>query len=313
MDYLTEDMAFSPENQKWIKDEIQNAIAHLSPPKGWKKALRVLRENAPLGGIFAVVLALIAIVITLAIATFSRRDVEAGFRGTTEEKLKGIDRQLVDLRALVAANHPDRLQNQQAAKQLLSEVKNKLSPPIPTSTAQQVGQSFVDAAPNDPGAWNVALQFVDYRSGLNELPPNQNSFNVSGKVETAYQLNMPIINGVAQPGPRVYYLGSAPNRPDVLPQAEAARVELLANPQKQSEAAGIGRFALRDGNLDIDGMFLRHVTVIGVNVYYSGQPARLEDVSFINCNFNIDNNPQGRSLALAILGATKVDFQPTQN
>ena len=67
----------------------------------------------------------------------------------------------------LAAEHPLVPQNQAAAKELLAQAKQKLIPPIPKPVVEQAGKIFVEAARTDPKAWEVASDFMNYRSILN--------------------------------------------------------------------------------------------------------------------------------------------------
>jgi hypothetical protein len=153
---------------------------------------------------------------------------------------------------------------------------------------------------------------VSYLSSLNIPPLNEETspYSSSSTVSTKYQLNIPKVQGVLQPEPSVQYFGAAPNQPVTARQSEAARVEVLANPQIQPLGNGIGRFALKGGSLDLDGMFLRHTTLFNVAVYYTDENVVLEDVDFVNCDFKFANTPQARALALQILSGSTVTFQP---
>ena len=112
-----DEMAFSLENQQWIKDEINRAIrAAVNPPGRAARILRGLRDYGLTAAIYAVPIGLLAIIVALGLGLVNRRETEATFRGTTQERLGGIERQLIDLRALVASSQPTREQNQNAAR-----------------------------------------------------------------------------------------------------------------------------------------------------------------------------------------------------
>jgi len=69
-------------------------------------------------------------------------------------------------------------------------------------------------------------------------------------------------------------------------------VELLDKPEEQTAPIRIGRFVLYGGGLNLNGMYLRHVTLTIVHVYYSGEKYALDDVVFSNCAFTMDNLPR---------------------
>lgn len=312
-----EDMPLAPDNQSWVRTEIQNAIdkavAPLRPPRGWRKALYTLREWGVLAAIITVILTLAIFAATQWNAANKRLADEATFETKTDDRLKAVEASLLILRAARITASPADPKSQQEAKAILAEArKTKL---LPVSTAAQTGTAFVDVSPGDPNAWNVALEFVDYLTSLNETPPGQVYPSVSEAFGTRYRIDVPVINGIHQPIPEAYFFGSAPNRPYLLPQNEAARMEPLARPPKQTEPNGIGRFALRGGVIQLDGMYFRHVTLSGVEVHYSGDKVLLQDVAFINCTFKFEDTPQARALATELLRnqARIADFRPTQN
>lgn len=65
-----------------------------------------------------------------------------------------------------SATTPNNPASQTQAKAILAESKKTKA--LPVSVADQVGKNFANAAPGDPGAWDVALDFLAYRSLLNE-------------------------------------------------------------------------------------------------------------------------------------------------
>lgn len=168
-------MPFSAENQQWVRDEIHDeirkALGALNPPTRAKRLLHSLRDLGLTAAIYAVPIGLLAAVVALSIALTNRAGTEATFRGKTDEKLSGIERQLIDLRALTASSQSSKSQNQDAAKALPAEARQKAIPPIPAPVIEQAGKSFIEASHDDPKAWGVALDFVSYRSSQNQEPP----------------------------------------------------------------------------------------------------------------------------------------------
>ena len=78
-----EDQNMAIRNDDWaaIRAAIDAAMEEHLHPQGWRRAFRVLRELAPLGGVFMVVIGLIAIIVALTIGVTNRREADANFRG----------------------------------------------------------------------------------------------------------------------------------------------------------------------------------------------------------------------------------------
>jgi hypothetical protein len=282
-------LKLTKDDKDWILGEIRDA----TNPQGWRKALRVLREVAPLGGILTVVLALIAIVVALGIGVVNRREVEATFRGRTEEKLSSIERQLIDLRVLVASSQPTNRQNQDAAREVLAEAAQKTIPLIPPPVVERAGKSFIDASISSPGAWGVATEFLAYRSKLNgfefRLPEPRDRFSLP---KTSYYVLAADNNPKS---PTFFSFGGN------VPQQDAFRAEPIDKPVPNEAEFGWRSFLIAGGAIKLDGMRYAHVVMTDVEIYYNGGPVILADVVFVNCRFVLGNDDRGRQLAQQIL------------
>ena len=102
--------------------------------------------------------------------------------------------------------------------------------------------------------------------------------------------------------PEMFYM-------NVVPQNQAARAELIGNKIEQTSEIGSGIFVIKGGVVNLDGMYLRHVVIEGVEVHYSGKAAILEDVSFVNCRFMMDNTPNTRTIGEQILASDRVSLR----
>ena len=63
------------------------------------------------------------------------------------------------------------------------------------------------------------------------------------------------------------------------------------------------------GATSLDRMNIAHVTLVGVEVHYSGEPVVLQDVFFVNCTFVFDYSDRSSTLAEEIVSSRKVSFQ----
>jgi hypothetical protein len=167
---LVETVPFSEENQGWVREEIQRAIS----PNGWKKTANWLRYWGLTGVCITVFFALVGIVITLGIFASNRLSKEAEFRGSTQVKLVNVETRLGEietsllaLRAVRAADLPTDKKKIAEAKAVLGIAKQS-SIKLPIDIVEQSGKAFIDAASKEAAALDVALQFLSYRSYLNQ-------------------------------------------------------------------------------------------------------------------------------------------------
>lgn len=224
-----------------------------------------------------------------------------GWMGVTSyqhgNSLASIKQSLLGLGLTTAANTPSEPTSQAQAQAALAEAR-RTSAKLPETVIKQAGQSFIEAAAWEPTAWPVALDFLNYRSSLNPIPPRPFSQVAVGPAETDYSINT--VPG--KPEPRMMYLG-------LVPQDQAARIEPLDAPRKQTTEQGIAFLRPAGGAMNLDGIYLRHVVLDGVEVHYSGGPVALEDVLFLNCTFILDNSERGRELGRQVLTQANVTYR----
>src|ERR1700722_4110991 len=91
-------MSFSEDNQKWIRDQIQEAVL----PNGFKKVAHWLRYWGLLAVVITAFLALIGIAVTLGIFTTNKISQEGVFRGTTGKSLEDIEKRLTSIETSLA-------------------------------------------------------------------------------------------------------------------------------------------------------------------------------------------------------------------
>lgn len=196
----------------------------------------------------------------------------------------------------MAASQPDRPQNQAEAREVLSEAKQK-SIPIPKKVVEQTGKTFIEASRRDPKAWDVALEFFNYRSNpmfhfhrkITSIPlPTQ-------KVVVSYDLG-PLVPG--KPGPRLERLTEA-----FVAYNETARYESIG--QNLNTEGGPPALVVRGGAVNLDGKDIRHVIFENVEIHYTGKPLILENVVFFNCTFVLDNNEPVRQLGEHLLASAE--------
>lgn len=163
------------------------------------------------------------------------------------------------------------------------------------------GKRFVDASRQNPKAWPVALAFVQYRSALNGLTPPVNlrdakpiSENVVvtqyyGETNTGLQL------------PRLSFVGIAPKN-------QAAKLNLIGRDLNANLDIGNALLVLTGGSMRLDNMQLKNVVVQNTDVIYEGGPIILENVHFLNCNFEIKRDPNSEELTAYLLEPGPITF-----
>ncbi|MGO8792682.1 MAG: hypothetical protein ACLQVL_35570 [Terriglobia bacterium] len=83
----SEEMALRSEDKLWIKGEIQEALR----PHGWRKAAHWLREWGLVAVVITAILALVAVVVTLAIYASNHLEQNARFQKGTEDFQKSME------------------------------------------------------------------------------------------------------------------------------------------------------------------------------------------------------------------------------
>jgi hypothetical protein len=187
-------MAFSEENQRWILEKIHEATR----PNGFKKVANWLRYWSLLGVGITVFLALIAMAISLGLAAFNRGTIEAEFRGTTKKELEGIGKRLGDieksllaLRVAQAASSPTNGKSIFEARALLNTARENAIK-LPEDVVRDSGAAFIEAAAKQPGAWNTAVDFLNYRSTLNVYSRKVDTVSVPNDARTLFELGQPV-------------------------------------------------------------------------------------------------------------------------
>jgi hypothetical protein len=312
-------------DRRWLSDQIDSkvdvalrgnpllaekiaSVLDSFKPQGWTIAReRILSFGSP-AAICSVILAMFTITCGALYQSFAHVKEETQFRTDALHRLTDIEKSLLSLRAGQAASTPTRLQSQSEAMAIIATAKDKAIR-LPENVVAETGISFIQAAASNEKAWEVALEFANYRSTLNSIPPNNNTHPIEQQTprrgETRYQVRSVVIDGVKQQQPGFFY--RLDNNNKMRPQSEAARVEQIETPQHQEAEFGVPAFVLRGGFLPLDGMRLRHVVLDGVTVYYAGGPMILRNVVFVRCRFMLDNTPNSRTAAQQILASSEVN------
>lgn len=157
-----------------------------------------------------------------------------------------------------------------------------------------------------PVAWRTVTQSVTYRSylnadfipKLNDLTPWPESDSYRQSVNTR-----PDDSKSTPPWSFIVYWGGG-----YVAEAQSARLESLARPQPQGSR--IGFFVIEGGRdfIVLDGMHMKNVILRNARVIYEGGPIKLENVSFVNCTFDLRESGPTRRFSQTMLQATSINF-----
>jgi hypothetical protein len=156
---------------------------------------------------------------------------------------------------------------------------------------EETGQRFVKAATQDSAAWGVALDFVNYKSFLNHSSPT-----IPSSLQPAHSITLTYALGPA-------YATSSPQLSGVgwAPKESAAQLNLIGHDHNKDLSIGTAFIFAKGGNVQLDGLRMRHLVFIGVHVVYRGGPVEMTDVYFVDCTFEMPSAPNSHNFAVAIL------------
>lgn len=302
-----ENMPIRDDVKEWTKGAIKAAIREHLDPHG----LRKLQQYLPLGTVLGIFVALLALAGAGWNYGFSRLRQEAEFQAHTNDRLETIETDLKNLTATVTEIKFKQLAVTPADSRSIGEAQEMLQAAksgdieFSEDAVERVGEHFIQAADRVPEAWTVTKDFLDYRSSLNSgliiPPPNpvpNNGYHFSIKVAA---------EPPAEKGPlfTVRLSGTAP-------LAQSARLDSLSNPAPPGTGSG-AKFLIVDATpgagLSLDDARMRNVLIRNAIIFYSGKPVVLDNVSFMNCTFQIQKNPAGIKIGSALLAQRSVIFK----
>ena len=296
----------SLQTSEWVKTQIVDAVDELRP-KPWRRAVdNIVAVGTPvaIGSLIVALLSLAAGAIYVATAHVKE---ETEFRKGTSDELKAIHIEVVGSRALISANQPLKKQNQNAAKELLAQARDKGIPAIPVTALEQAGDSFIEASGESSEAWGVALGFVSYRTSLNGDVHTAKIAQELAKTPFAPNLASKYYN-FKTPPPGAFPLPYITLGGDV-PIDQAAIVKDADLPQPPNPVRAYEVVLIVGGAITLDHMIMKHVVIRGSKVFYSGDSLDLTEVVFVDCNFQLVNSVNARALANAVLAQAEVPFK----
>ncbi len=216
--------------------------------------------------------------------------------------MKSIEGSLGIIRLSQLSSDPTDPKNATEAKKLLTNARSQKIK-FDATAIKDFGNLFLTAARTTPTAWDAAQSFLDYRSFLDE-----NSFPVARSDFS------PIPPG--QLTSYIYFEGKGPLtfKADysnaLVPIKNAFVYQKMNEPINRTMGHPylLIHNAQGSGEVNLDGFWLRNVIFEGVRIHYAGGPLILENVSFLNCTFDVTNTPSGEhfiSVALSSPTGTK--------
>jgi hypothetical protein len=172
----------------------------------------------------------------------------------------------------------------------LATVAKKEHLTVKPEAVEKVGNKLVAAG--TPDAWNIALDFVNYKSFLNtSLALSISNLAGQKKGPTLYFPTVP----PGMKGPQFSVVGAVPT------EKAAQFIEIGKPDPNTSLPVGDEWIIVENGSVALDNTKLRKVVFRNIDVFYDGGPLIMKDVYFMNCVFHISHQPNGRSLAVATL------------
>lgn len=264
-------MKIRDDDKRWISDEIARQLEEIADsfkPHGWRKVVHWVREIGPIIGICSFVLALIAIVITLAIFGISGRTDEAAFRGKTEERLNNIEASIHEMKqglirqsitvqstlptAQFSAALPDIHSSITSAKQ--QDLK------VPTTVVENIAHKLAETDTNIPAFWPTAAAIISYQSTL--LVGSSRNWSIT--------------------------FPACPGTVDLLGADKNLTVRPVVNGKPTGSKVHVLRIGYSDCYVVLDGKTVSRWDCTRCLVKYSGGPVSLTDVHFKDCLFIFD-------------------------
>lgn len=175
------------------------------------------------------------------------------------------------------------------------EAKVSVDPMLVVNAGRRIFE--ISSQRSDQAIWQAALDLVGYRSSLNvsPIPPVE---AVPVTTETLYGTYVSERSNGAM---RLRHYGDVPIE-------KAAIFEPLGSHLNKNNQRGDAFIIVSDGEIALDGSDIKNVIFENVRVAYGGGPIRMENVSFVNCTFDLPQNQHGEEFGLAVLEHPSVGF-----
>lgn len=200
----------------------------------------------------------------------------------------------------IAANKPETKEAQENAKVALIDAK-KYNERIPQSIFASAGLRFIDASEKHPAAWGVVSEFLSYRSSLNaSFSSSSRNVESAENIDPAWKFQFPM-DSIQARGRQLLKISFRPPTGDAISRRiDEEQADPIAKGPSLIIFTGVGQMT----RVTLDDFHLRKIVFKNVTVTYHGGPTRLEDVTFVNCWFEIDRQPRGYLLARDVIEST---------
>jgi hypothetical protein len=152
-------------------------------------------------------------------------------------------------------------------------------------------------------AWNATLTLAAYRSVFAQIPRDEN--------------NQPIESTAPLEHDRTHFSHSTPSgytpsqlaaSAHMVSKEDGAVMERIGDDLNKDRATINAFLFLLGGGVDLDGFHFKNVVIRNAHVVYHGGPIQMENVTFIDCDFSIDNTKDGRSFTAKSIESSPLTF-----
>jgi hypothetical protein len=250
-------------------------------------------------------------------------------------RIPRIEAGIVQRKLQQVSDNPTNPRNAEKAKKILIDARTT-GLKIQDHVVRDTGIKFIETAGNNnPDAWGAAMQFLAYRSFLNEnaAPLLKRTYDCSAGYRSTLLLDFAVLSASDL---RNYK--PTPARPEVtvecvrgknLSPERTARLELLGviynfpgipkeqqlPPPGPNTEIAFYRVSVGWGvALNLSNMYMKNVIIENTTVEYDGEgPLILDNVWFVNCQFVLPQNDNARQFSNAILASAPVSFRSTHS
>ncbi len=310
---IATDMPLRKDQQDFIREEIDRQLKGVTDsfrPHGWRKVASVIRQLGPTITFVGVIVAIIGITLGALYQTFGHVREETEFRTHTNDTLKEMQDGIKEIRASIEGMKLKQIGSNPENPKSIAEAKNILTSAasagvkIDPNVVKDVGGQFLAAAQRTPSVWSSALLFINYRSFLNPLPSVLGRLEAVPNFTTHYDghniENREEKGGIPKVRVQMANLTTPPN---------LAQYRPITGPDQNADSpSGPGYLVITGAVMSLDGYFMKNIVIVNSRVAYSGGPVVLQNVTFVNCTFDLTAQPTGVRLADALLTSSATDF-----
>ncbi len=219
---------------------------------------------------------------------------------TLGQRVTKIEGKLEGFKIQNLAMQPNKAVNAKRASDILNTAKKEGTRLDPESITI-AGKEFIAAgvSSSEPGVWNAALAFLDYRSFLNvALAPPTDKFAPRDKELLGWKFELDYTHFKVGDTGKITTGGK-------VPAEKAAVLELIGSHYNVGETIGFEFLLIADlsAGFKLDGMKLKNIIFKDTKIIYEGGPVEMENVYFVNCTFEVSKKPNGKNFASTVLAS----------